>query len=126
MSGEVNMLERLVRLVETFGAVDDFCKTFLPQWEAYLIGNGTALRGPKPALAVSEIIMIVLVLHDSRFKYLKSFYNGVTGEVLRRYFPAMSCISSLPSPPVSSIPSNPQPPAFRSSRCRHKNRLSGL
>jgi DDE family transposase len=81
----------LERLVETFCAVDDFCKAFLPQREAYLIRNGTAPRGPEPGLCVSEIITILLVLHDLRFKYLKSFYTGVVGEVLRRYFPGMPC-----------------------------------
>src|SRR5690242_15421115 len=88
MPWEVNMLERLV---ETFCAVDDFCQAFLPQWEAYLIGNGTAPRGPERGLSVSEIITILLVLHSSRFKYLKSFYNGAVGDVLRRYFPDMPC-----------------------------------
>jgi len=34
----------LERLIETFCAVDDFCKAFLPHWEAYLIGNGNAPR----------------------------------------------------------------------------------
>jgi RNA-directed DNA polymerase len=37
----------LERLVENFCRVDDFCKVFLPQWEAYLLSNGTAPRGPK-------------------------------------------------------------------------------
>jgi hypothetical protein len=81
----------LERLVETFCAVDDFCKAFLPQWEAYLIGNGSAPRGPKCGLCASEIITILLMLHGSGSKYLKSFYNGVVGEVLRRYFPGMPC-----------------------------------
>src|SRR5579872_7000347 len=81
----------LERLVETFCAVDDFCKAFLPQWEANLIRNGTPPRGPAPGLSVSEIITILLMLHGSRFKYMKSFYNGVTGEVMRRYFPGMPC-----------------------------------
>jgi hypothetical protein len=85
---EIKMLERLV---ETFCAVDDFCKAFLPQWEAYLLRNGTAPRGPAPGLCVSEIITILLMLHGSGFKYLKNFYNGVTGDLLRRYFPAMPC-----------------------------------
>jgi hypothetical protein len=53
MPWEVKMLERLV---ETFCAVDDFCKAFLPQWEAYLIRDGTASRGPEPGLCVSEIL----------------------------------------------------------------------
>ena len=81
----------LERLVEIFCAVDDFCQAFSPQGEAYLIRNGTARRGPKPGLSVSEIITILLMLPGSRCKYLKSFYNGVVGEVLRRYFPGMPC-----------------------------------
>ena len=81
----------LERLVETFCAVDDFCQAFLPQWATYLPSNGTAPRGPKLGLCVSEIITILLMLHGSQFKYLKSFYHGVVGEVLRRYFPGMPC-----------------------------------
>lgn len=81
----------LERLVETFCEVDDFCQAFVPQWEAYLIGTGTASRGPEPGLFVSEIITILLMLHSSRFKYLKSFYQGVMGDVLRQYFPGMPC-----------------------------------
>ncbi len=81
----------LERLEEVFCEVDDFCQAFFPQWEAYLIGNGAAPRGPQPGLCASEIITLLLVLHGSRFKYLKSFYNGVMGDVLRRYFPAMPC-----------------------------------
>jgi len=81
----------LERLVEIFCAVDDFCKAFLPQWEAYLLGTGSAPRGPKSGLCVSEIITILLMLHGSGCKYLKSFYNGLVGEVLRHYFPGMPC-----------------------------------
>src|SRR5215472_13247567 len=81
----------LERLVETFCAVDDFCQAFLPQWATYLPSNGTAPRGPKCGLCVSEIITILLMLRGSGSKYLKSFYNGAGGEVLRRYFPGMPC-----------------------------------
>jgi hypothetical protein len=81
----------LERLVETFCAVDDFCKAFLPHWQAYLLRNGTAPRGPERGLSVSEIMTILLMLQGSRVKYLKSFYNGGVGEVLRRYFPGMPC-----------------------------------
>ena len=50
MPWEVKMLGRLV---ETFCAVDDFCQAFWPQWEAYLIENGTAPRGHvRPGLHV--------------------------------------------------------------------------
>ena len=40
----------LDRIVEVFCEVDDFCKAFLPQWEAFLIGTGgPAPRGPHVA-----------------------------------------------------------------------------
>ena len=92
------------RLVETFCAVDDFCKTFLPQGEAYLLRNGTAPRGPAPGLCVSEIMTILLMLHGSGFKYLKSFYHGVTGEVRRRYFPEMPCYERFVALQPSVLP----------------------
>lgn len=81
----------LDRLIEIFCAVDDFCQAFVPQWEAYLLRTGAAPRGPQPGLVVSEIITILLVLHSSQSKYLKSFYQGVMGDVLRQYFPGMPC-----------------------------------
>ncbi len=81
----------LERLVEVFCDVDDFCQAFFPQWKAHLIGSGAAPRGPEAGLCASEIITLLLVLHGSRFKYLKNFYNGPMGEVLRRYFPHMPC-----------------------------------
>jgi hypothetical protein len=81
----------LDRVVETICALDDFCQAFIPQWEAYLLETGCAPRGPQPGLCVSEIITISPVLHSSRCRYLKSFYQGIMGDVLRQYFPAMSC-----------------------------------
>jgi Transposase DDE domain len=81
----------LDRLVEVFCEVDDFCKAFEVQWKAHLIGSGEKLRGPEPGLCDSEIITLLLVLHSSGYKYLKNFYNGPTGEILRRYFRGMPC-----------------------------------
>jgi hypothetical protein len=81
----------LARLTEVFYEVDDFCKAFEEQWQTYLLGSGAAPRGPKPGLAVSEIITLLLVLHSSRFKYLKNFYQDVAIPLLRPYFPGMPC-----------------------------------
>src|SRR6187431_3237133 len=40
----------LDRIVEVFCEVDDFCKAFLPQWEASLLSTGgPARRGPHVA-----------------------------------------------------------------------------
>src|SRR3954451_7355834 len=82
----------LDRIVEVFCEVDDFCQAFLPQWEASLLGaGGPAPRGPQPGLSPSEIITLLLVLHSSGFKHLKSFYHGFAEPLLRGYFPGMPC-----------------------------------
>ena len=85
---EVTMLDRLV---EIFCEVDDFCKAFQDAFESHLLSNAQGSRGPDPGLADAEIITLLLVLHSSGFKYLKSFYTSPMGEVLRRYFPGMPC-----------------------------------
>src|SRR3954463_2576015 len=82
----------LDRIVEVFCEVDDFCQAFVPQWEASLLGaGGPAPRGPQPGLSPSEIITLLLVLHSSGFKHLKSFYHGFAEPLLRGYFPGMPC-----------------------------------
>src|ERR671921_472821 len=82
----------LDRIVEVFCEVDDFCKAFVLQWEASLLGpGGTAPRGPEPGLSPSEIITLLLVLHSSGFKHLKSFYHGFAEPLLRGSFPGMPC-----------------------------------
>src|SRR5215203_516086 len=82
----------LDRIVEVFCEVDDFCQAFLPQWEASLLGaGGPAPRGPQPGLSTSEIITLLLVLHSSGFKHLKSFYQGFAEPLLRGSFPGMPC-----------------------------------
>jgi hypothetical protein len=81
----------LDRLVEVFCEVDDFCKAFQSQWAAHQIARSYQPHGPKPGLADSELITLLLMLHSSGFKYLKNFYNSPMGEVLRHYFPGMPC-----------------------------------
>src|ERR687897_804578 len=82
----------LDRIVEVFCEVDDFCQAFVPQWEVSLLGTGrSAPRGPQPGLSTSEIITLLLVLHSSGFKHLKSFYHGFAEPLLRGYFPGMPC-----------------------------------
>src|SRR4029450_12228392 len=82
----------LDRIVEFFWEVDDFCQAFEPQWQAFQIGTGgPAPRGPQPGLSPSEIITLLLVLHSSGFKHLKSFYHGFAEPLLRGYFPGMPC-----------------------------------
>jgi hypothetical protein len=66
----------LERRVETFCAVDDFGQTFWPQWEAYLLRHGRGPRGPKPALWVSAIFTLWLMLHGSGSNSSRIFILG--------------------------------------------------
>src|SRR5687767_2711667 len=85
----------LDRIVEVFCEVDDFCQAFLPQWEASLLGTGgPAPRGPQPGLSTSEIITLLLVLHSSGFKHLKSFYHGFADITA---LPSRCCAATFPA-----------------------------
>src|SRR3954470_20580762 len=85
----------LDRIVEGFCEGDGFWQAFLPQWEASLLGTGgPAPRGPEPGLSPSEIITLLLVLHSSGFKHLKSFYHGFAEPLLRGSFPGLPATST--------------------------------
>lgn len=81
----------LSRLVEIFCEVDDFCKRLERDLSAGQLGFGGGSRGPAAGLCESEIITILLILHRSGYKCLKSFYRGPFGEILKKYFPGMPC-----------------------------------
>jgi Transposase DDE domain len=48
-------------------------------------------RNPRSRIWSNSRLSKASARHGSQFKYLKSFYNGVVGEVLRRYFPGLPC-----------------------------------
>src|SRR4051812_26816703 len=94
----------LDRIVEVFCEVDDFCQAFLPQWEASLLGpGGPAPRGPQPGLSPSEIITLLLVLHSSGFKHLKSSIPASPRRCCAATFPA--CRATNTSSPCRKVPS---------------------
>src|SRR3954470_24509818 len=62
----------LERIVEVFCEVDDFCKAFVPHWEASLLGTG----GPAPRGPHVDQRDHHAAAHSSGFKHLKSFYHG--------------------------------------------------
>ena len=79
----------LDRLVELYCEIDDFNIEFSAIWAAHLIGSDAVPRGPDPGLSSSEIMTLLILFHSSRFKYLKSFYNGFARPYLKACFPGM-------------------------------------
>ena len=82
------------RLVERFCEFDDFCQFIRTEWAAYLVANGHRRQrqpGPRGGLCDSEIMLLLVLYHSSRFKNFKTFYNGIVRGLLRAYFPSAPC-----------------------------------
>jgi hypothetical protein len=94
----------LDRIVEVFCEVDDFCKAFLPQWEASLLGTGgSAPRGPQPGLSISEIITLLLTVQASSISRA-----SITAS------PSRCCAATFPACRATSTSS----PCRKASSCR--------
>nr|WP_150138313.1 hypothetical protein [Candidatus Enterovibrio escacola] len=52
----------------------EFCQTFLPAWEKYLISFGIKQRNKLSSLSVSEVMMIVIAFHQSGYRDFKTYY----------------------------------------------------
>jgi hypothetical protein len=68
------------RLVEQFCEFDDFCQSIGTQWAAYLVADGhrpQRQHGPRGGLCDSEIMLLLVLYHSSRFKNFKTFYHGI-------------------------------------------------
>jgi hypothetical protein len=82
------------RLVEQFCELDDFCQSIGTQWAAYLVADGHRPQrqpGPRGGLCDSEIMLLLVLYHSSRFKNFKTFYHGIVLGLLRGYFPGAPC-----------------------------------
>lgn len=78
------------QLTTIFCQLDDFCKDFEQQMEKYSLPDFTATttRGPQCGLSSSEIMTILLMFHQVRFRDFKTYYEGFIIKYWREYFPA--------------------------------------
>src|SRR5512143_3510891 len=87
-------------LTELFCQVDDFCHQFEPAWEQRLLLRGTKKRRRRSALSVSELMTLIILFHQLRFRQFKRFYLDYVCRYLRREFPTLPsyprCIELLP------------------------------
>src|SRR5215211_2302655 len=78
-------------LTETFCLFDDFCKDFEEQWNKYLLSGQERKRLRKARVSLSEIMTLVVLFHQGRYRHFKSFYLNFVKEYLK------SCFPNLPS-----------------------------
>jgi IS5 family transposase len=75
------------KLTELFCDVDDFCQSFMPQWQRQLIESGEKKRRRCSQMSSSEIITIIILFHLSGFRNFKQFYRGYVCCHLNQAFP---------------------------------------
>ena len=87
-------------VTELFCAIDDFCIAFEPEWNKRLLTDGQKKRHRATSLSLSELMTLMVLFHQLRFRHFKSFYLSYACRFLRREFPTLPsygrCIELLP------------------------------
>jgi hypothetical protein len=76
-------------VLELFCAVDDFCRTFEPAWQTQCLTSGSKQRNRARELALSEIMTILILFHQSHYRTFKAFYTEHVCVDLRSEFPTL-------------------------------------
>ena len=87
-------------LTELFCLMDDFCRRFEPAWERRQLTRGIQRRRRRGALSLSELMTLVVLFHQLRFRQFKRFYLDYACRYLRLAFPTLPryprCVELLP------------------------------
>lgn len=87
-------------LTELYCLIDDFCHVFEPMWERHLIAVGAKRRRRPSTLSLAELMTLVILFHQLRFRQFKLFYLGYVCRHLRAEFPRLPsyhrCVELLP------------------------------
>jgi hypothetical protein len=62
-------------VLELFCDVDDFCRSFEPFWHRQSLTSGSKQRNRARELALSEIMTILILFHQSHYRTFKAFYT---------------------------------------------------
>jgi len=74
-------------VLELFCHVDDFCRSFEPKWHTRCLASGAQRRNRARELALSEIMTILILFHQSHYRTFKAFYTEHVCVDLRGEFP---------------------------------------
>lgn len=71
------------KLTDIFCDVDDFCKVFMPEWEAQLLADGTRKRNRQCRMT------IIIAFHSSNHRDFNNYYTGFVARFYKHYFPEL-------------------------------------
>ncbi|UAW63663.1 IS982 family transposase [Mycoavidus sp. HKI] len=87
-------------LTELYCLMDDFCKEFEPELNKKLLSSGKRQRLRATSLSLAELMTLVVLFHQIRYRQFKSFYLNHVCQHLREAFPNLPsynrCIELLP------------------------------
>ena len=78
-----------MNILPIFCDVDDFCLLFEPHWHQRLLQSQAARRNKPSALALSEVMTILILFHCSGYRDLKTFYTQDVQKHLGGAFPRL-------------------------------------
>lgn len=76
-------------VLELFCSVDDFCQEFEAKWHKHCLCDSSKRRNRARSLALSEIMTILILFHQSHYRTFKAFYCEYVCVHLRSEFPSV-------------------------------------
>jgi hypothetical protein len=76
-------------ILPLFCDIDDFCLLFEPAWKRRLLADGACHRRKPGALALSEVMTILVLFHLSGYRNFKAFYTEHVMKHLAGAFPRL-------------------------------------
>ena len=63
-----------MNILPLFFEIDEFCRWFEPLWNKHLLSHNCKKRNRRRMLALSEVMTILVLFHQSGYRNLKQFY----------------------------------------------------
>jgi hypothetical protein len=76
-----------VNILPLFFEIDEFCRRFEPIWNQHLLAQNCKKRNRRRSLALSEVMTIMVLFHQSGYRNLKQFYLQFVCSFLSEEFP---------------------------------------
>lgn len=87
-------------ITELYCAMDEFCKEFEPEMHKRMLDKGIRKRRKATGLSLAELMTVLVLFHQLRYRHFKSFYLHHVGVHLRKEFPRQvsyqRCVELMP------------------------------
>ena len=78
-----------MNILPLFFEIDEFCRFFESLWNKHLVARNRRKRNRARSLALSEVMTILILFHQSGYRNLKQFYLQFGSHYLKAEFPGL-------------------------------------